>query len=138
MELDKVIIVDTDFLSHFLAARKSAIKMQRQLLTRKYMIATTVITSAEMYYGAIKRKWGERRISELRRLFTLLPVFPFTLAASLKYGEKRADLINKGEDIGFADTAIAAIALTASLPVLTANVSHFKRIEGLEIIKYAF
>ncbi len=68
---------------------------------------------------------------------SVLTVLPFCREASLKYGQTRADLINKGQDIGFADTAIAAIALTENMPVLTANTNHFNRIEELEVMEFS-
>jgi predicted nucleic acid-binding protein len=47
-----------------------------------------------------------------------------------------ADLRRQGSEIGGSDVWIAAAALDRDLPVLTANLDHFKRIEGLTVIAY--
>ena len=47
-----------------------------------------------------------------------------------------AGLRHAGQEVGASDVWIAAIALERGLPVLTANVGHFTRIEGLEVIGY--
>ena len=56
MEIKKYIILDTDYLSYFLIERPSAIVMVKSLLKKKLLPATTVITKAEMFYGANKKK----------------------------------------------------------------------------------
>ena len=138
MEINKPVIVDTDFLSHYLGARESAAKMMRVLLEKGYYPVTTVMTTAEMYYGACKKGWGEKRFTELEAALSGMVILPFDRKASLKYGQIRAGLVNTGRNIGFADTAIAAIALTKEIPVLTGNIDHFKRIEELEVIEHVF
>jgi predicted nucleic acid-binding protein len=47
-----------------------------------------------------------------------------------------AELRRQGWEIGSADVWIAATALTRGLPVLTANLGHFTRVDGLEVIGY--
>ena len=40
-------------------------------------------------------------------------------------------LVSKGEEIGVNDTYIAAVAIVHDLTLVTADVAHFRRIEGL-------
>lgn len=47
-----------------------------------------------------------------------------------------ADLRKSGREIGGSDAWIAAAALERNLPVLTANMDHFIRIEGLKVVGY--
>ena len=42
----------------------------------------------------------------------------------------------RGERIGTADSIIAATALNYSLPVVTNNKKHFKRVPGLQVVGY--
>ena len=42
-------------------------------------------------------------------------------------------LISRGEEIGINDTYIAATALVHDLTLVTADVAHFNRIEGLTV-----
>lgn len=63
-------------------------------------------------------------------LFTVLPMGEGVLSESLRV--MRA-LHAKGQGIGAADSIIAATALRYGLPLVTDNVKHFRRIEGLDV-----
>jgi tRNA(fMet)-specific endonuclease VapC len=52
------------------------------------------------------------------------------------YSRISRDLRSKGTPIGANDTWIAATALAHLAPLLTRNVVHFNRIEGLEVMGY--
>lgn len=136
MELSKLIILDTEFLSHFLFQEKSAISKMEELLNKKFVPVTTVITQAEMFFGAFKKKWGKKKIDLLSNLFESLAILNFTSDAAVKFGEIRAFLVLKRNDIGFADTVISSIALTNDSYVLTRNVNHFFRIDDLKVMEY--
>ena len=136
MELTRPIIADTDYLSDFLAGKTPAKKITFNLIKEEMFVVTTTITVSELYYGKYRRKWQERRSKTLEELITSLTVLPFTIEHVKKYGKIRASLIDNGLDIGFAGTAIASIAIIEELPLLTANVEHFNRVDGLKIRIY--
>ncbi|MFQ5979579.1 MAG: type II toxin-antitoxin system VapC family toxin [Candidatus Heimdallarchaeota archaeon] len=136
MELEKPIIADTNFLSDHLAGKKTARKMHKTLLKEGHYIITTVITVSELYFGKYRRRWQETRSRKLAELIASLQIIPFSTVHAIEYGRIRAFLADSGLDIGFADTAIAAIAKKENLPILTANIRHFERIEGIEIKLY--
>ncbi|MHA2248172.1 MAG: type II toxin-antitoxin system VapC family toxin [Candidatus Hodarchaeales archaeon] len=136
MELNRPIIADTDYLSDFLAGKTTAKKTTFNLIKEGRFVITTTITVSELYYGKYRRKWQERRSKTLEELISALAVLPFTIEHAKEYGKIRASLIDNGLDIGFADTAIASIAIIEDLSLLTANVEHFNRIEGLKIRIY--
>jgi len=136
MELTQPIIADTDYLSDFLAGKTTAKKTTFNMLKEGLFVVTTAITVSELYYGRYRRKWHERRSKTLEDLLSALIVLPFTIQHAKEYGKIRASLVDKGLDIGFSDTAIASIAIIEDHPLLTANVEHFNRIEGLKIRIY--
>jgi tRNA(fMet)-specific endonuclease VapC len=136
MELTRPIIADTDYLSDFLVGKTPAKKTTFNLIKEEMFIVTTTITVSELYYGMYRRRWQERRSKTLDELITSLTVLPFTLEHAKEYGKIRASLVDNGLDIGFADTAIASIAIIEDLPLLTANVKHFNRVDGLKIRIY--
>ena len=136
MELITPIIVDTNFLSDYLAGRPAAKVTMRKLLQAHYYCVTTAITVAELWFGQHRRRWQEKRTQALARLIASLKVFPFTEEHAVLYGQVRATLMDRGEDIGFADTVIAAIALKEQIALLTADIDDFKRIEGLKLLPY--
>lgn len=137
MEIKKYVVLDTDFLSYYLIEKPSAILVVESLLKKSLLPSTTVITKAEMFYGANKKNWGVKKFNKLRKLFNSLPIYDFTSKSSEIYGEIRAKLMNSGLDIGFADTAIASITIEHEAVLLTHNIEHFNRIEYLDLIEYS-
>ncbi len=72
----------------------------------------------------------------LQRLFDSLEVIEFGSKTAKIYGKLRSDLMKQGLDIGFADSAIASIALENKAAVVTRNVKHFRRISQLPVIPF--
>ncbi len=56
---------------------------------------------------------------------------------SWRYGEAYRYLQANGMLIGSNDLWIAATALANSMPVVTANEKHYRRVPGLEVVPYA-
>ena len=104
--------------------------------------AISVVTVTELRLGVNKRYPSEtsaytEAVEDLDRLlarFDLLEVIrPIAIAA--------ADIIASLQDSGAAlndlhDVYIAATARTEQLPVLTANVDHFDRIDGVRVVDW--
>lgn len=72
-------------------------------------------------------------VAMVRRQHVLLPVDTET---ALVYAGLVRDLRSRGLLIGANDLWIGASSLRHGLPIATANVEHFRRIEGLEILEY--
>ncbi len=62
-----------------------------------------------------------------------ITILPFDDAAAERYGSLRASLESEGKPLDEPDLRIAAIALSRSLILITGNVRHFERVDGLEI-----
>ena len=58
------------------------------------------------------------------------------LKVARTYSRLSRKLREEGQSIGANDTWIAAIALAEQAPLLTRNVDHFQRVEGLEVRTY--
>jgi tRNA(fMet)-specific endonuclease VapC len=97
--------------------------------------ATSSINLGELYFGARRLAVGGQEL--LARInSTLLPnltVLAFDDIAAFHYAQIRADLERAGTPIGEADTRIAAIARANNLTVVTGNIRHFERVEGLPV-----
>ena len=87
------------------------------------------ITLAELYVGAFKggRPKQLQEIGFVCRRFRILPITP----ALERYARLRVQLEGKGESIDDFDLLIAATALTEGHVLVTHNLKHFDRIEGL-------
>jgi tRNA(fMet)-specific endonuclease VapC len=92
--------------------------------------AISFMTFAELYYGTLKRNWGNRKRNELMehvaRDYTL---FPFNRRLCVKWAEVRNQTRLVGRKIRTGDSWIAATAMLYDLPLVTHNHKHFKVLE---------
>jgi tRNA(fMet)-specific endonuclease VapC len=78
-----------------------------------------------------------RKKTELTRRFELLaavlPRAVWSDDVSRKFGSAKAELERKGQRIDDFDVAIAAHALALAATLVTRNVRHFSRVQGLSV-----
>jgi predicted nucleic acid-binding protein len=72
-------------------------------------------------------------VRAVRERHTLLPIDDET---ALIYAGVVRELRSRGRLIGTNDLWIGSASLRSRLPVVTADVDHFRRIEGLDVIGY--
>lgn len=94
-------------------------------------IAVTIITVAELWFGARKSRRPVPTRREIDAFLEPLEVLPFDRAAAEAYASIRFALEREGHPIGERDQIIASIALARSLTVVTRNVSEFSRVPDL-------
>ncbi len=91
----------------------------------------------ELHFGVRRLPRGKRRASlesfleEVVR--ATLPILPYDERAGEWHGEERARLERTGRMPPFVDGQIAAIAVTAGIPLITANPADFKSFKGLTV-----
>lgn len=123
-------MLDTNMVSYAIRGVESVVS--RILATSPADICISAISLAELRYGADRR--ASKRLHRLiDTILTSLTVVPFDAAAATRYGQVAASLSTMGVPIGFADTQIAAHALTMNMTLVTNNTKHFKRVRGLHI-----
>lgn len=90
---------------------------------------------AEIEYGIARIFASTKKYlllsAQKERLLKVIKVLPWIPESSEYFGKIKAELENSGNLIDDFDIAIASIAMSHSVHVVTANLSHFKRIEGL-------
>ncbi len=121
-------LLDTNIVSY---ALRDYGKVRGNLLGyRPSEIGVSAITVAELRFGAHKR--GSRKLHQLLDTF-LAPIIeiPFDSPAANRYGRLASKLQKRGEPIEMADAMIAAHALELGVILVTHNIRHFRRIEGL-------
>lgn len=74
--------------------------------------------------------------AELMKLRTSFKVLPADTSVASTYGTLSRSLRMAGKSIGANDTWIAATALANDCALLSRNVEHFGRVQGLEVISY--
>ena len=126
-------LADTNVLGYF--ARNSSAALQKRMLSalKKQEVAISAITRAETRLGLALLQPDDKRRRIVDFLLNEFPVLPWTGEAADRYGEIAALLQQTGRPIGVMDTQIAAHALVLSLPLVTHNLRHFKRVPGLKL-----
>lgn len=88
---------------------------------------------SELWFGACNSQQVAGNQQRMRTLVAHIPSLPFDDRAAEHCGEIRAYLAQQGRPIGPYDLQIAAIARSASLCLVTRNVSEFSRVPGLTV-----
>jgi len=122
--------VDTDVFSYLMKPDLTWGELYRPYVLGK-TVAVSFITVGELLFGARKRKWGARKISDLHTRLRSTVILPYDLALCEAYGNLKAVVYGSGRVIADNDLWIAACALRHSLPLVSNNRAHFDGIPGL-------
>ena len=123
-------LLDTDMFSFVVDGRHPEVR--RMVSERRNGVSISALTLAEAMFGA--RKKHSHRLESLIEMFReMFPVVPWTEAAASEYADVRAQLEGTGRPIGDMDMLIAASAIAGGFVLVTNNVRHFQRIEGLTV-----
>jgi tRNA(fMet)-specific endonuclease VapC len=94
------------------------------------------ITASELLHG-VHRATAEhrpRREAFVEAVLAAFPLVSFDLLAARAHARLWASLASTGKDIGAHDRIVAATAIAAGWRVATANVRHFERVPGLDVV----
>ena len=100
-------------------------------------LGLSVITLAELEYGASKSGDPARNREALEQFVSPLEIAVFDRPVTVAYGRIRALLEKRGRLIGSMDLLIAAHALSLNVRLVTKNVKEFKRVPGLRVENWA-
>ncbi|OGW55863.1 MAG: hypothetical protein A2Y81_07400 [Nitrospirae bacterium RBG_13_43_8] len=128
--MDKFIL-DTDTCIYWLKGNEN---IERSVVKHGLgNIFITVITECELFYGAYKSMKKDRNLAIVRELKTRIKTLHTVSGISSLYGKIKAELESNGRTLDDADLLIASIALLNNTTMVTNNIEHFKRINGLKI-----
>ncbi|MFW5964194.1 MAG: PIN domain-containing protein [Natronomonas sp.] len=96
----------------------------------------SAVTVMELWEGIHLADADESERAAVGALLTEITELPFDRECAMRAGKIDAELVATGEPIDETDVMIAATALVNERPVITRNVDHFRRIEGLEVETY--
>jgi predicted nucleic acid-binding protein len=125
------VLLDTNVLSYLLRQSSLGTYYERQRAGRLGYVAC--VTPEELYFGAEKRKWGNRKRRALDTFIAEYAVLPAGLDIARVSARLRAERERAGRALDKADAWIAATALEYGLPLFTHD-GDFEGIEGLRIV----
>ena len=127
-------LLDTDIVVFLFRNQKGIAKRLSDIDAR--MVYISEITVAELEYGNYQSgRYNENR--EMLDLFlSSVNVLPFSVAIPL-YAKERFRLNSLGQNIQDFDLLIGCTSVEEGLVMVTNNVKHFSRIEGIQIDNWA-
>lgn len=130
--------LDTSELVAILRARQPEDRLQYDRAAKAGVIPTvSAIVVQELVRGAEASARPEPQRRRLERLLSELTQADFAVDDGRAAGELSARLQLAGTPIGDIDTLIAGQALARGWTVVTRNVRHFGRVEGLPLIDWS-
>ena len=135
-----MLILDTSACVDYLNGKD---EIKQVISEQEDLVHITSITVYEVNIGLerTKRKISEKRYNELYKIWvefiSCMEIFPLGYKEAEKAAEIYNDLEAMGTLIDDNDILIAAIMLSNGiLEIITKNVKHFEKIEGIELISY--
>ena len=123
-------MLDTDISSYVIRGTNQ--NLNRRVASKAGRLCMSSITYHELLYGA-RMRCSKRIESIIEVLVEMVPVVAFSEQAAAQAATIRAMLDQSGRTIGVMDALIAANAMTEGCVLVTNNINHFSRIDGLQI-----
>ncbi len=124
-------LLDTNTVSYLIKGNFPRVR-ERLLKVPMAEVGISVITEAELRFGAAKKPEATRLKSIVEEFLLRVEILPWDSQAAQRYAEIRANLEHMGEPMGNLDMMIAAQALAAQA-VLISNDRVFKRVKHLKV-----
>jgi len=125
-------VLDSDFLIALLRKDASVQNQLDKLNMSPEVIATTVFNAQEVLFGAMKSK-NPSNLDVTKKLLLSLPILDYDLESVEHVVELTHFLEERGQRIGSFDEMIAGICLSQNATIVTRNIKHFSRVQGLRI-----
>ena len=127
-------LLDTDTLIYSLKGNAGIRKNLRNHLHDTLKVS--VITLMELYYGAYKSRSIAGNLAKVVTLENVLEVLPVGRETVDVFGLLKAGLEKAGTLLDDFDLILAASALAHNLTLVTNNLRHFQRVEGLKLTNW--
>ena len=122
-------LLDTDICIQFMRNERKIV----DFISKLEEINISIISLSELFFGIYNSKNIERHKKTLANFLTDVSVLNVNFYIANKFGKIKAKLKNKGTFTGDFDIINAAIALTYDLTLVSRNIKHYKRIEGIKL-----
>ena len=127
-------LLDTDIIIYNLKGH-DAVRKNLQRHSEDPM-KISIITLLELYYGAYKSEKVTSNLAKVKTLENAFEVIPTAKESAEIFGTLKATLEKSGTRLDDFDLIIASCAMAHNLTLVTNNVVHFKRIDGLKLTNW--
>lgn len=124
-------LLDTDTIIFLLRGHRSVADKIDEVGDRS--IATTVVNLAELYFGAFNSTRVEKNLRTVDEFRRRTRIVGLEISAAILFGKIKSSLKREGALLNDSDLFIAAMALATDSVLVTNNLRHFQRIEGLAL-----
>jgi tRNA(fMet)-specific endonuclease VapC len=132
-----MVCIDTTFFADLFRKNPAAEQKLTELTAKNETLTTTVMTIAELYYGAYKSKNPKKEEENIEQILNNFKILEMNKNGAQKFGELLNTLEKTGQKIPDRDLLIGAIAISkGETTVVTRNVKDFERIPQLTVTTY--
>jgi len=128
-------LLDTDTIIYNLKGKEAIQKNLQHHINAPLKIS--VITLMELYYGAYKSEKFSSNLAKVRTIENTFEIIPSGKESAENFGMLKASLEKSGTRLDDFDLTIASCALAHNLTLVTNNLKHFSRIEGLKLTNWS-
>ena len=128
-------LLDTDIVIYSLKGHPAVKKNLERNLHAALKIS--IVTLMELYYGAYKSQKVTSNLSKIKSIEESVEIIPIGRESAEVFAMLKASLEKAGAPLDDFDLILAACALANDLVLVTNNVKHFERIEGLRLTNWA-
>ncbi len=128
-------LLDTDIVIYSLKGHSAVKKNLERNLHAALKIS--IVTLMELYYGAYKSQKVVSNIGKIKRIEAAVEIIALGRESAEIFAMLKADLEKAGIPLDDFDLILAACALAHDLVLVTNNVKHFQRIQGLKFENWA-
>ncbi|MGD2272977.1 MAG: type II toxin-antitoxin system VapC family toxin [Desulfobacterales bacterium] len=128
-------LIDTDTIIYNLKGNDAVTKnLQRHI---EDPIKISIVTLMELYFGAYESEKVAVNLAKVRTLENSFEVIAADKGSAEIHGMLKATLEKSGTPLDDFDLIIAACALAHNLILVTNNIKHFSRVEGLKLTSWS-
>lgn len=125
-------LLDTNMLSYYLKGEPRVLEQAQNYLAIYGVLEFSLVSYYEVCRG-LEWSGATRKMVDFESLVQWCTVWELDRRAAREAARISTALHQKGQPIEEADILIAATARSVGLAVITHNVRHFSRIDGLEV-----
>jgi len=128
----KQVLIDTDIISYFLKGNEKVFLRFQEYLKDFDRINISIITYYEIVSG-LTFKNAEKQLQIFEEFCSTATIINLSKDSIKVAAEIYANQRKKGKSVDDIDILIAGIAISNDLVLVTNNIKHFGKIEGLEV-----